>query len=55
LAVGRPLLAADEVRRLHANQVIVHERGKPDQQLQRLNYLKDAEYEGKWDANPDGH
>jgi type IV secretion system protein VirD4 len=49
---ARSLLTADEVRRLPADRAIAFVRGEPAYLLQRLNYLSDPEYAGRFDGNP---
>lgn len=49
---GRHLLTPDEVMRLGPERPIVLVKGEFPYQLTRLNYLTDAEYEGKADPNP---
>ena len=49
---GRELLTPDEVMRLGPVHPIVLVRGERPYLLDRLNYLADAEYAGRFDANP---
>lgn len=49
---GRELLTADEIMRLPREQEIVLVSGEAPYLLNRLNYLRDAEYAGKFDPNP---
>lgn len=49
---ARSLLTADEVRRLPADRAIAFVRGEPAYLLQRLSYLADPEYRGRFDGNP---
>lgn len=49
---GRELLTPDEVMRLGPEHPIVLVRGERPYLLDRLNYLTDAEYAGRFDANP---
>ncbi|WP_372383690.1 type IV secretory system conjugative DNA transfer family protein [Xanthomonas sp. NCPPB 2866] len=49
---GRELLTPDEVMRLGPEHPIVLVRGERPYLLDRLNYLADAEYAGRFDANP---
>jgi type IV secretory pathway TraG/TraD family ATPase VirD4 len=49
---GRPLLTPDEVMRLGPTQPIVMIAGEPPYRLDRLNYLADPAYAGRFDANP---
>jgi type IV secretion system protein VirD4 len=49
---GRDLLTPDEVMRLGSERPIVLVRGEPPYLLDRLNYLADAEYAGRFDPNP---
>jgi type IV secretion system protein VirD4 len=49
---GRPLLTPDEVMRLGAAQPIVMAAGEPPYLLDRINYLTDAPYAGRFDPNP---
>lgn len=48
---GRALLTPDEVMRLGAEPIVMI-NGEPPYLLGRLSYLNDAEYEGRFDANP---
>ncbi len=49
---GRELLTPDEVMHLGPEHPIVLVRGERPYLLDRLNYLADAEYAGRFDANP---
>ncbi|HEP8040818.1 TPA: type IV secretory system conjugative DNA transfer family protein [Pseudomonas aeruginosa] len=49
---GRELLTPDEVMRLGPEHPIVLVRGERPYLLDRLNYLADSEYAGRFDANP---
>ncbi len=49
---GRPLLTPDEVMRLGAKRPIVLVAGEPAYLLDRVNYLTDPAYAGRFDANP---
>ena len=49
---GRNLLDPDEVMRLGAEKPVVLISGERPYQLERLNYLKDVEYQGLFDDNP---
>ena len=49
---GRELLTPDEVMHLGPEHPIVLVRGERPYLLDRLNYLTDAEYAGRFDANP---
>lgn len=49
---GRNLLNPDEVMRLNPDDVLVFSRSESAYKLQRLNYLKDAEYAGQFCDNP---
>ncbi|NMY43759.1 type IV secretory system conjugative DNA transfer family protein [Pseudomonas sp. WS 5013] len=49
---GRELLTPDEVMRLGPEHPIVLVRGERPYLLDRLNYLVDVEYAGRFDANP---
>ena len=49
---GRELLTADEVMRLPREQEIVLITGEAPWLLNRLNYLRDPEFAGKFDRNP---
>jgi type IV secretion system protein VirD4 len=49
---GRELLTPDEVMRLGPEHPIALVRGERPYLLTRLNYLADAEYAGRFDANP---
>ena len=49
---GRPLLTPDEVMRLGPAQPIVMIAGEPPYRLDRLNYLTDPGYTGRFDPNP---
>ena len=48
---GRALLTPDEVMRLGAEPIVMI-NGEPPYLLGRLSYLNDADYEGRFDANP---
>jgi len=50
--VGRELLTPDEVMHLGPEHPIVLVRGERPYLVERLNYLADAEYAGRFDANP---
>lgn len=49
---GRELLTPDEVMRLPPTSAIVLVRGEAPYMVERLNYLRDPEYAGQFDANP---
>lgn len=49
---GRELLTPDEVMRLPSTSAIVLVRGEAPYMVDRLNYLRDPEYAGQFDANP---
>lgn len=49
---GRELLTPDEVMRLPPTAAIVLVRGEAPYMVERLNYLRDPEYAGQFDANP---
>lgn len=49
---GRELLTADEIMRLPREQEIVLVTGEAPYLLNRLNYLRDPEYAGRFDQNP---
>lgn len=49
---GRELLTADEIMRLPREQEIVLITGEAPYLLNRLNYLSDPEYTGRFDPNP---
>jgi type IV secretion system protein VirD4 len=49
---GRPLLTPDEVMRLGPGRPIVLVAGEPAYLLDRVNYLTDPAYAGKFDPNP---
>ena len=49
---GRELLTPDEVMRLGPEKPIVLVKGEYPYLLDRLNYLADPEYAGRFDANP---
>ncbi|EOT6071651.1 type IV secretory system conjugative DNA transfer family protein [Escherichia coli] len=49
---GRELLTPDEVMRLGPEKPIVLVKGEYPYLLDRLNYLVDSEYRGRFDANP---
>jgi|APThiThiocy_ev2_2_1041544.scaffolds.fasta_scaffold02285_5 type IV secretory pathway TraG/TraD family ATPase VirD4 len=49
---GRELMTADEIMRLPREQEIVLVTGEAPWMLHRLNYLRDAEYAGRFDPNP---
>jgi type IV secretory pathway TraG/TraD family ATPase VirD4 len=49
---GRPLLTPDEVMRLGPKRPIVMIAGEPPYLLDRINYLADPTYAGRFDSNP---
>jgi len=49
---GRRLLFPDEVRRLPADAQLLFVKGSAPLLVQRLNYLRDAEFAGRADPNP---
>jgi type IV secretion system protein VirD4 len=49
---GRPLLTPDEVMRLGPTRPIVLVSGEPPYLLNRVSYLTDPAYAGRFDANP---
>ncbi len=49
---GRSLLKPDEVMRLGPSQPIVLVSGEPPYLLDRVSYLTDAAYAGRFDPNP---
>lgn len=49
---GRELMTPDEIMRLPREQEIVLCTGEAPSLLLRLNYLRDADYAGKFDENP---
>jgi type IV secretory pathway TraG/TraD family ATPase VirD4 len=49
---GRSLLTPDEVMRLGPSRPIVFVSGEPPYLLDRINYLTDQVYAGRFDANP---
>lgn len=49
---GRELMTADEIMRLPREHELVLISGEAPYLLNRLNYLQDAEYVGKFDSNP---
>lgn len=49
---SRPLLTPDEVTRLPPHLSLVFSRGEAPYALHRLNYLNDADYAGRFSANP---
>jgi len=49
---GRPLLTPDEVMRLGPKRPIVMIAGEPPWLLNRINYLADPAYAGRFDPNP---
>lgn len=49
---GRDLLTADEIMRIPREQAIVLVTGEAPYLLNRLNYLLDGEYAGRFDENP---
>lgn len=49
---GRALLTPDEVMRLGPSRPIVFVSGEPPYLLDRINYLSDPAYAGRFDANP---
>ena len=51
-ATGRPLMMPDEVRTMNVEHVLVIQGGRHPFKLGRLNYLKDPETAGRYEANP---
>lgn len=49
---GRKLLFPDEVRRLESNKQLIFLRGREPLLVDRVNYLRDAEFDGRFDFNP---
>jgi type IV secretory pathway TraG/TraD family ATPase VirD4 len=49
---GRKLLFEDEVRRLDSNRQLVFMRGREPLLVDRVNYLRDAEFANLFDKNP---
>ncbi|MDB4950463.1 MAG: conjugal transfer protein TraG [Gemmatimonadetes bacterium] len=49
---GRKLLLPDEVRRLESNRQLAFLRGQEPLLVDRVNYLRDAEFAGLFDWNP---
>jgi type IV secretion system protein VirD4 len=49
---GRPLLTPDEIMRLGPAKAIVLIAGEPPWLLDRVNYLTDPAYAGRFDPNP---
>ena len=49
---GRKLLFPDEVRRLETNRQLVFMRGREPLLVDRVNYLRDAEFANLFDGNP---
>jgi type IV secretory pathway TraG/TraD family ATPase VirD4 len=49
---GSPLLTPDEIMRLGPEQTIVLVAGEPPWLLDRINYLTDEAYAGRFDPNP---
>jgi type IV secretory pathway TraG/TraD family ATPase VirD4 len=49
---GRPLLTPDEIMRLGPAKAIVLIAGEPPWLLDRVNYLTDTAYAGRFDPNP---
>ena len=49
---GRPLLTADEVRRLDQRTAIVLRPGADPLQVHRIDYRRDREFSGLYGANP---
>jgi type IV secretory pathway TraG/TraD family ATPase VirD4 len=49
---GRPLLTPDEIMRLGREQTILLVAGEPPHPLDRINYLIDKAYAGRFDPNP---
>jgi type IV secretion system protein VirD4 len=49
---GRPLLTPDEIMRLGPTRPIVLVSGEPPYLLDRINYLADSAYAGRFDPNP---
>ena len=49
---GRRLLLADEVRRLPSGMQLLFVKGSAPLLVNRLNYLRDQEFAGRFDSNP---
>lgn len=49
---GRSLLTPDEVMRLGSTRPIIMISGEPPYLLNRINYLTDRAYSGRFDPNP---
>lgn len=49
---GRRLLLADEVRRLPRDMQLLFAKGSAPLLVNRLNYLRDVEFAGRFDSNP---
>lgn len=49
---GRRLLLADEVRRLPSEAQLVFLKGSAPLLVDRVSYLRDREFVGRWDPNP---
>ena len=49
---GRRLLLADEVRRLPRDMQLLFAKGSAPLLVNRLNYLRDQEFAGRFDSNP---
>jgi type IV secretory pathway TraG/TraD family ATPase VirD4 len=49
---GRRLLLADEVRRLPSEAQLVFLKGSAPLLVDRVSYLRDREFIGRWDPNP---
>lgn len=50
--VKRALLTPDEVRRLAKDQALLFSPGLPAIQANRINYLNDPYFAGRYDTNP---
>ena len=50
--IQRPLMTADELMRMAANDEILVRPGQSPVMAQKLNYLQDGEFQGHFDPNP---
>lgn len=50
--VGRSLISPDEVMRLRGDETIIFSRAEKPYKITRLNYLEDADFQGKFNPNP---
>lgn len=50
--VARDLITPDEVMRLRSDEVLIFTRSERPYKITRLNYLEDADFQGKYNPNP---